>query len=157
LLLAAALWVVYRTWDGWRGDDSPAPLDEATYRVRRVIDGDTVLLANGARVRLIGVDAPESVKPDWPVESWGPEAAEFTRRFLVGGLARLQFDRERLDRFDRYLAYVWVDDRMLNEELVRAGLARVERKFRYSQTMKRRFERAEEQAQIERRGIWGGQ
>jgi micrococcal nuclease len=155
LLLAAVIWVVYLAWDGWRGGDAPAVLDEATYHVRRVIDGDTIMLADGTRVRLIGVDAPETVKPDWPLEPWGPEASEFTRRFLAGGQARLQFEPERLDRFGRYLAYVWVGDQLLNEELVRAGLARVERKFRYSQAMKRRFERAEEEARIEQRGIWG--
>jgi micrococcal nuclease len=156
LLAAVTLLVLYRTWDPWRRGDGPEALEEANYRVRRSVDGDTLLLANGARVRLIGVDAPESVKPDWPVEPWGREASDFTRRFIAGGEVRLQFDRERLDRFDRFLAYVWVGDRMLSEELVRAGLARVERCFRYSQSMKRRFELAEEEAKIERRGMWSG-
>jgi micrococcal nuclease len=151
-----ALWVLYRGFSALRPVGRPESLDEASYRVRRAIDGDTLLLANHARVRLIGVDAPETVKPDTPVERWGPEAAEFTRRFVSGGEVRLQFDRERLDRFDRFLAYVWVGDRMLNEELLRAGLARFEKHFRYSQAMKQRFERAEEEARIERRGIWRG-
>ena len=155
MLAAFALWVLYRAWDGSQSPVQPEALDEASYAVRRVVDGDTLLLANGARVRLIGVDAPETVKPDWPVEPWGPEASEFTRRFVAAGEVRLQFDRERLDRFDRFLAYVWVGDRMLNEELLREGLARFERGFRYSQTMKRRFGQAEEEAKIERRGIWG--
>jgi micrococcal nuclease len=155
LLAAVALVVLYRTWDGTRRGEPPEALDEASYAVRRAVDGDTLLLANGARVRLIGVNAPETVKPDWPVEPWGREASEFTRRFVAAGEVRLQFDRERLDRFDRFLAYVWVGDRMLNEELLRAGLARFERGFRYSQSMKRRFAQAEEEAKIERRGIWG--
>jgi len=155
LLAAIALLVLYRAWDGLWRPLPPEALGEASYAVRRVVDGDTLLLANGARVRLIGVDAPETVKPDWPVEPWGPEASEFTRSFVAAGEVRLQFDRERVDRFDRFLAYVWVGDRMLNEELLRAGLARFERGFRYSQTMKRRFGNAEEEAKIERRGIWG--
>jgi len=156
LLAVVALWALHRAWDGSRRVVAPESLEEASYAVRRGVDGDTLLLANGARVRLIGVDAPETVKPNWPVEPWGPEASEFTRRFVAGGAVRLQFDRERLDRYDRFLAYVWVGDRMLNEELLRAGLARVERRFRYSQSMKRRFGQAEEEAKIERRGIWGG-
>ena len=67
---------------------------------------------------------------------------------------RLQFDKERLDRYDRFLAYVFVGDRMLNEELARAGLARVELKFHYSSTMKNRFRKAEDEARTARRGIW---
>jgi micrococcal nuclease len=154
-LAAVSIAVLWRLWHGAWQELPPEALDEATYSVRRAIDGDTLLLSNGARVRLIGVDSPETVKPDWPVEPWGPEAAQFTRDFVAGGVVRLQFDHERLDRFDRFLAYVWVDDRMLNEELLKAGLARAELRFRYSPSMKRRFEKAEEEAKIERRGIWG--
>ena len=70
---------------------------------------------------LMGVDTPETVKEDTPVQPWGPEATQFTREFVGDGNSdvRLQFDRERTDRFGRYLAYVWVGDRMLNEELLR--------------------------------------
>src|SRR5262245_64178349 len=105
--------------------------------VRRVIDGDTIIVEPEATIRLIGVDTPETVKPEHPVEPWGPEATEFTREFLAGGAARLSFDRERVDRFGRFLAYVWVDDRLLNEELLREGLARYEPRFHYSESFKR--------------------
>jgi micrococcal nuclease len=132
----------------------PEALSEKTYRVARVVDGDTLLLEDGARVRLIGVDTPETVKPGAPVEPFGPEATAFTRRFVAGGEVRLQLDRERKDRYGRFLAYVWVDGRMLNEALVRAGLARARLDYRYSEAMKRRFRRAEEEAQAARRGIW---
>jgi micrococcal nuclease len=125
--------------------------------VVRVVDGDTILFAPDVRVRLIGVDAPESVKPDHPVEPWGPEASDFTRQFLSGGTARLEYDRERTDSYGRTLAYVWVGDRMLNEELLRAGLARWERHFNYASEIKQRFRAAQEEARRERRGIWSGQ
>src|SRR5262249_34757524 len=97
---------------------------------------------------------PETVKPDTPVEPWGLEASDFTKQFLAGGSARLQFDRERVDDYGRMLAYVWVGDKMLNEELLRAGLAHYESYFRYSQTMKRRFAKAEAEAKAAHRGLW---
>ncbi len=132
----------------------PETLAEGVHQIERVVDGDTLLLASGARVRLIGVDCPETVRPEHPVEPWGLEAAQFTREFVVAGRVRLQFDRERIDRFGRFLAYAFVGEQMLNEELVRAGLARVEHRFHYSQSIERRFDRAEEEARLARRGIW---
>lgn len=133
---------------------APEALPEGRYRVARVVDGDTLLLANGARVRLIGADTPETVKPEHPVEAWGPEATRFTRQFVAGGEVRLQMDREKVDRYGRFLAYVWVGERMLNEELIRAGLARARLEFRYAPSMKTRFRKAEEEARQAQRGIW---
>ena len=122
---------------------SPAePMAEGTYAVERVIDGDTVIFAPRVTVRLIGVDTPETVRPEHPVEPYGPEATSFTRAFLSGGRARLSFDRERLDHYGRHLAYVWVGERMLNEELLRRP-ARWEPQFRYAQKVKDRFRRAQ--------------
>ena len=66
----------------------PVTLEEGTYRVERVVDGDTLVLANQGRIRLIGANTPETVMPDHPVEPWGPEATAFTKRFVAGGLRR---------------------------------------------------------------------
>jgi micrococcal nuclease len=134
----------------------PEALPPGAYQVGRVVDGDTLLLSNGARVRLIGADTPETVKPNHPVEPWGKEATQFTREFVAGGEVRLEFDREEKDKYGRFLAYVWVDDRMLNEELIRAGLARAEPQYRYAAAMKRRFMRAEAEARKAGHGIWSG-
>ena len=153
ILIALALLVVRLVQDR-EGVPPPEALAEQTYQVERVVDGDTLVLENGARLRLIGVDSPETVKPETPVEPWGPEAGNFTRYFVRQGTVRLQFDRERKDRYGRFLTYVWVDGQMLNEELVRAGLARAELQYRYSEAMKRRFRDAEEEAQAARRGVW---
>ena len=120
----------------------------------RVIDGDTLMVDPHARIRLIGVNAPETVKPDWPVEPWGPEASAFTKKFVSGGDVRLEFDDEPLDAYDRYLAYVWVGDQMLNEALLRAGLARFEPGFHYASAMKRRFRQAQDEARRKHLGIW---
>lgn len=132
------------------------------YQVSQVIDGDTLLLANGATVRLIAVDTPETVKPNHPVEQWGPEASGFTKLAVDGQTVRLEFDRERVDRFGRFLAYVWFRDaaspampeKLLNEELVRAGLARAALQYNNSAAMERRLKQAEEAAQRAGVGIW---
>ncbi len=136
-----------------------APLDVvhepgATVRVQRAVDGDTLLLEDRSRVRLLGVDTPETKKPDWPVERFGPEAHEFTSGHVAGRHVRLEFDKERHDKYGRVLAYVYLDDWFLNEELIRAGLGKAETKYPYSETMKRRFRAAQREAQHERRGIW---
>jgi micrococcal nuclease len=145
----------------WRGcsteeREPPQPMPEGRYHVLRVVDGDTLLMQDHKRLRLMGVDTPETVKEDTPVQPWGPEATQFTRDFIGRGEVRLQFDRERTDRFGRYLAYVFVGDRMLNEELLRAGLARWEPGYHYSQSMKTRFRKAQREAQDAKRGLWSG-
>ena len=159
---ALALWLACLAIFVWRiiaaGVDSHAPenLSEGVHRVLRVVDGDTLLLASGARVRLQGIDSPENVREDWPVEPWGPEASAFAKDFVAdaGQQVRLTFGLERKDRFDRFLAFVWNGDVMLNEELVRAGLAHARLNYRYSGAMKRRLAAAEKEARAAKRGIW---
>ena len=134
----------------------PAPLAPGVYRVVSVVDGDTLELDSGRRVRLLGVDTPETVHPERPAEPWGAEAADFTRRRIdaVGSQVRLSFDDERFDRYGRHLAWVWCGDESLNEQLVRAGLSPAVVKYPYSPTMKDRLRAAERAAKRERRGLW---
>jgi micrococcal nuclease len=134
---------------------TPVSLSEGTYLVLRAVDGDTLELANRARVRLIGVDAPETVHPWRPPEPFGREAAAFTRRQVQGRNVRLRFDKHRVDRYGRYLAYVYVEGVLLNEQLILRGLSRAETRFAYDAGMQRRFRAAEQQARRERRGMWG--
>lgn len=157
----AAFWFVCLCLAAWRaytthGPIGPERLDEGVHEVRRVIDGDTILLVSGARVRLQGVNTPETVMPDRPIEAWGPEASRFTKEFIerAGQRVRLTFSLERKDRYDRFLAFVWNGDVMLNEELVRAGLAHARRDYRYSGVMKARLTKAQDEARREGRGIW---
>ena len=148
-VVALALLVLLGQWYA-----QPETLAPGVYHVERVVDGDTLVLAKGYRVRLIGADTPETVKPNHPVEPWGPEATEFTRRFVSGGEILLQFDGPRKDKYDRWLAHVWVGDRILEEELIRAGLATAETGYSYSAVMKGRFLEAQSQARPAGRGIW---
>lgn len=94
--------------------------------VARVIDGDTIEVTDGTRVRLIGIDTPESVDPRRPVECLGKEAAAHTASLLpVGTDVRLEYDVEREDRYGRTLAYVYrVDDGLfVNAAIARDGFA----------------------------------
>jgi micrococcal nuclease len=95
-------------------------------RVQRVVDGDTIVLAGGERVRYIGVDTPESVKPGTPVQCFAKAASHFNSRLVEGERVRLRFDAERRDRYGRLLAYVYraSDGLFVNAELVRRGYAR---------------------------------
>jgi endonuclease YncB( thermonuclease family) len=103
---------------------------EGNYRVvEGVIDGDTLLLDNGERVRLIGVDTPETKHPSKPVEHFGKEAAAFTRRMVEGKRVRLEFDLANAPRAHKdstqqrhTLAYVSLDDgTLLNAEIIKQG------------------------------------
>jgi micrococcal nuclease len=108
--------------------DGGAPSAAGTARVLRVVDGDTILVSrDGAkeRVRLIGVDTPETVKPRTPVQCFGKKASAFTHRLLDGRRVRLVQDVEERDRYGRLLAYVYrADDGLfVNAELARGGYA----------------------------------
>ena len=137
-----------------RTPSPPKTLPAGEYHVERVVDGDTLLLRGGARVRLLGVDTPETVKPETPPEPWGLEATAFTKTLVEGRDVRLEFDHERTDRYGRILAFVYVGDQLLNEELVRAGLSPAETRFPYRQSMKRRLINAEREARTAKRGLW---
>lgn len=105
-------------------DSSPAAPDEA--RVVRVVDGDTLVVTGGVRVRLIGIDTPESVDPRRPVECFGKEAAAALERLVPPGTpVRLAYDVERTDRYGRTLAYLSraSDGLFVNAALVEGGYA----------------------------------
>ena len=90
--------------------------------VVRVIDGDTIELDHGERVRLIGVDTPEMSDFRGRVHYYGYEAFQFTSRMVRGKLVRLEFDWERKDKYRRTLAYVFLfDGTFLNAEIIRQG------------------------------------
>ncbi len=126
------------------------------YDVRRVVDGDTLLLKDGKRIRLLGVDTPETVKPNTPPQPWGAEASTYTKNFCQTGTVWLEFDSEPTDKYGRYLAYVYDTNRskMLNEQLLRYGLGKFLPYFPYSDEKKKLFSAAQSEAQREQLGIW---
>jgi micrococcal nuclease len=129
--------------------------------VQRVVDGDTLLLGTGERVRLIGVNTPETVHPKKAVETFGKEASAFTKRMSEGKLVRLEFDpvasRDGKDRYSRTLAYVFLHDGThLNAEIIRQGYGLAvsgSPPFKYQEE----FRRLEREAREQRRGLWASQ
>ena len=93
-------------------------------RVERVVDGDTIVVrvdGRSERVRYIGVDTPESVKPGVRVQCFAKSAAKENAKLVLGRDVRLEYDAEARDRYGRLLAYVWRGDLLVNAELVRLG------------------------------------
>ncbi len=117
-------------------------------------------------MRLIGVDSPEtrfSPRSDGVDQPLAREALAFAERAILGREVRLEFDKERTDKYGRFLAYVWFveadggEELLLNEELIRAGLATAELRYPYADRMKRRFRTAEQEAREARHGIWSAE
>jgi micrococcal nuclease len=134
LLLLAGLVLGGVRVPSWLGGSDDAALvagGSTSARLERVIDGDTIVAQVGGReerVRYIGIDTPETVKPNTPVQCFGPQAHELNARLLgsAGTPLTLRFDRELRDRYDRLLAYVYRarDGLFVNARLVGAGAAR---------------------------------
>ncbi len=129
--------------------------------VSKVYDGDTIVVGRGWKkttVRLIGVDTPEISRPDTPVQFFGPEASEFTRRSLDGKWIILEFEAAdrpggSIDRYGRTLAYVVTGDgKNFNLELVRLGYGRAYTRFPFRYM--REFKKAEQAARSAGIGLW---
>ena len=140
------------------GEAPRGPIEDG-YRVARVVDGDTIQVSrNGqrTRVRLLGIDTPETVHPTDPVECFGPEASAFALEQLQGKDVILEFDESqpRVDQYDRTLAYVWVDGQMFNREALRGGYAE---RYRAAEGLawELEFTVFEDDARERGAGLWG--
>jgi micrococcal nuclease len=138
-----------------------------TATVTRIVDGDTVRLEGYKEsFRLIGLDTPESKRNDRAkdladrtgqdletIVQQGKQAAAFTKKLLEGITVRIEWDVQRKDRYQRNLAYLWLDGKMANLEIVRSGYADVltiAPNVRYSE----KFVQAASEARAARRGLW---
>jgi micrococcal nuclease len=165
LLIAAA--ILLRPWDsdlarrlspsGLQASEAAGAGERLTGRVVRAVDGDTleVELDRGGTetVRVIGIDTPETVKPDTPVQCFGPQASAFEHRTVEGRRVRLLTGVEPRDVYGRLLAYVWVKGRFLEVELLRRGLART-LTFHPNDRFAVRFEKLEQEAAEAGKGLW---
>ncbi len=119
-------------------------------KVIQVIDGDTITVAGGYRVRYIGIDAPE-VYPE--KEAYGAEAWQANRLLVEGKEVRLERDVSQTDRYGRLLRYVYVDDILVNAELVKQGLAEA-KAYPPDTKYQDLLEELEAEAKEAGRGIW---
>jgi micrococcal nuclease len=126
------------------------------YLCTRVIDGDTlVVLGNGKteKVRLIGIDTPETVHPLKPVEYFGKEASRFTKHMAEGKMVRLEYDWQKRDRYERLLVYVYLrDGTFLNAEIIRQGYGFAYTKFPFKYLHE--FRQFEKEARENNKGFW---
>ncbi|MFZ5424570.1 MAG: thermonuclease family protein [Patescibacteria group bacterium] len=122
--------------------------------VSRVIDGDTVELSNGQKVRYIGIDTPESVKPGSPVECYALEAKAKNSELVLNKHVVLERDVNEADKYGRLLRYVWVDGLLINEILIKEGFAHA---VSYPPDIKyqEQLRLAEREARDLKKGIWG--
>ena len=135
--------------------------------VTRVVDGDTAeITVDGTkrRLRFLGVDTPETVHPNKPVQFFGPEASAFTKQTLTGKRVWLEYDKSPQDRYGRHLAYIWtakptnITDEtirrdMFNARLLLGGYAKVmiiKPNNRYA----KQFVAYEAEARNARKGVW---
>lgn len=114
---------------------------------KRVIDGDTIELEDGTRVRYIGMDTPETDQCFWE------EATEENKKLVEGKKVKLETDVQKLDKYGRLLAYVFVGETFVNEELIRRGVAQV---LTYPPNVKytQNFVAAQKEAREKKTGFW---
>jgi micrococcal nuclease len=125
----------------------PPPDNAETFRVKQVVDGDTIILEDGTKVRYIGLNTPERGRPFYE------EATEANRKLVEDREVRLEFDTVQIDRYGRTLAYVFVGETFVNLELLQQGYANV---FTVPPNVKyeERFREAEREARETGRGLW---
>ena len=129
IILVAVLAAAVLGWWQSRPPELPEGFSDeaAAAEVVRIVDADTIIVelhGEQERVRLLNIDAPETVHPHQPVECGGPEATEAINGLLSPGDAVvLEFDEELRDRYDRLLAGVFAEELFINEELARQGWA----------------------------------
>jgi micrococcal nuclease len=141
-----------------RGREHPRATTFGQAQVLRVVDGDTIrvrIAGHSERVRYIGVDTPESVKPGTPVQCFAKRAAAANEALVAGRSVRLVGDVEQRDRYGRLLAYVYrePDGAFVNAQLVRDGYART-LTIAPNVAHARQFAQLAQTARASGRGLW---
>ena len=122
-------------------------LTEETYLVVKVLDGDTVELSSGEKLRYIGIDTPEKSDPYYA------EAKSFNRELVEHKRITIEFDVQKKDKYGRLLGYIYVADTFVNAELLRAGLAVL---YTYPPNVRYvdYFSELQKEARQQKKGLW---
>jgi micrococcal nuclease len=161
-VLAAA---AFGQQQGWWGNAPQQAVKSAVaaqpgqYTIDHFIDGDTISIKMNGKaesVRMIGVDTPETHKPNSPVQCYGPAAAAFTKSLIGTGTVRLALDPKSTDRdrYNRLLRYVYLPDgRMIETELIKGGYGFAYTDFPFTKSDE--FTQDQSQAKTAAKGLWG--
>ncbi len=142
-LIIVLLWILF----------SSAQAQQIWRTCVKVIDGDTIVLDGNEIVRLIGIDTPETKDPRKPVQYFGREAYEFTKRLVEGKKVRLAYDLNKKDKHGRTLAYVYLEGgTFLNAEVVKQGYGFAYRYFFFKYFDE--FKQYEREARANEIGLW---
>ncbi len=133
-----------------------------TYQVAKVIDGDTLEVNRYGKlekVRLIGIDTPETLDPRKPVQCFGKEASNKSKDLLTGKNVKLEFDPVvgEKDKYGRTLAYVWQDGTLINLKLLKEGYAHEYTYRNQSYKYQGEFKSAQADAKNSQVGLWSSQ
>jgi micrococcal nuclease len=123
-------------------------------KVTRIIDGDTIEIEGGKKIRYIGIDTPETVHPDKEVQCFGYEATNKNKELVENKEIEIEKDVSDTGRYGRLLRYVWMDSIFVNDYLVRQGYAYASS---YPPDIKYQdqFSKAQQEATANNRGLWG--
>ena len=125
-----------------------------TVIVERVLDGDTFDTTEGERIRLLGVDAPEVAHHDSKEEPFGNESRDWLKKTLEKQSVRLTFEQRQQDHYGRTLAWVWQDDRLINQALLQTGNAKLLAKYGLPLDREEGLRKAAAEAQVLKLGLW---
>ncbi|KGP71602.1 thermonuclease family protein [Pontibacillus yanchengensis] len=131
--------------------------DRIQAKVVKVIDGDTITIKmNGKKdtVRMLLIDTPETNHPSQPVQPFGPEATSYAKKTMNKKEISLELGTTKRDKYNRLLAYVYVDGTMYNKKVVAKGLARVGYVYPPNDKYVEKLREAEKKAQSQQKGIW---
>lgn len=122
-------------------------------KVTRVVDGDTIEIEGGEKVRYIGIDTPETMDPRKPVQCFGVESSKKNKELVEGKTVRLEKDITDRDKYNRLLRYVWLDNTLINLALVEGGFAY---SYSYPPDIKYqdKFVTAQKEAREAKVGLW---
>jgi len=134
------------------------PLDSGSFVVTRVVDGDTIVVTTPGtteKVRLIGVDTPETVDPRRPVQCFGKEASDFTKTLLNNKSVHLEADpsQDNRDKYGRLLRYVFLGNINVGEKIIAEGYGH-EYTYRLPYKYQTAFKNAERLARESKKGLW---
>jgi len=132
----------------------PKSSGRQSIKVVRVIDGDTIEIEGGQKVRYIGIDTPELVDPRKPVECFGQEASVKNKELVEGKTIELEKDISETDKYGRFLRYVFVNQIFVNDYLVREGYAHAS-SYPPDVKYQEQLQEAEQKARGNNRGLWG--